>query len=436
MVSPIEILPPELFRNVISNLESIDARCLMQVSRAYYALIERMVWNTIELHREDFHVENSFKVLREEESAVNREPIFLLRSKEWQERRSDRETPRLTARFLELFSTHTISANRLDEGRKSHLGALVTWLCLTIQHESYDVPPDTWNCFAKFTNLEYLEISAFWIPRQHCDAFSAPDEAPKKLRTLKLRGYLPREFVQWLLKNPENCQELQLGVLDFPVSSHLVEPEHQSNPIPPGMQIPENLEDLSVEEQEKWEDVDDLDQQIVAPRALACLSADIMSRMQQLRKLYLYKPSSFREGYDEPLYFSDLSDHRILEEWDALIRATCNTLEYIILDSRPVAEENEADGTGNNEYMWINANGDSYVLFTEMVLPTLLESQNFPFLKKIRLFGFERQFENMHFDGDHREIPDESVQIPSQLRAAFPDAVITVSTCYSTLLLS
>jgi hypothetical protein len=154
-------------------------------------------------------------------------------------------------------------------------------------------------------------------------------------------------------------------------------------------QRPEHMEDMTEDELAKAEEHEDLEHEWVAPRAFACLTPEIMSRLVSLKRLYLCKPSNgSTTDYDE-LYFSTPSDERILEEWGTLLRMTRRTLQHLTLDQRAVASEDVGDGTDNRLYMRQCASGPSYDRFVKMVLLALLESKDCPNLKVIRSFGFE-----------------------------------------------
>jgi hypothetical protein len=252
----------------------------------------------------------------------------------------------------------------------------------------------------------------------------------RKLTTLKLRGYFHRGFVRWLLLEPDRIEELQLAILDRPVGSLKCRRENWLNPPPPENQRPDDFykhrEEMPEDELVKAEEHEDLTQEWVAPRALACLTPEIMSRLVSLKRLYLCKPSNGEKSMDDVLYFSTPSDERILEEWSALLQATRKTLQHLTLDQRAVAHEGAPDGSGNREFMRMCANGPSYDRFVKMVLPALLEYERCPNLKVIRLFGFEAHdegLEDISYGG--MDYPDRSVDVPGQIRAAFPDAEVS-----------
>jgi hypothetical protein len=90
------------------------------------------------------------------------------------------------------------------------------------------------------------------------------------------------------------------------------------------------------------------------------------------------------------VYVSLKSDLAILSEWAALIRATRSTLEHLVLDQRPFAEEIETDSTGDTEFLVHYPYGPGYERFAQYCLPALLEeTAEWPNLKSIRLYGFD-----------------------------------------------
>lgn len=429
MPSPIHNLPADVFEYIIANLRVRDLFLLMQVSKAYHTFLEPVLWTRVEVHRRNFHSLDTHIELRAEEAA-GRPNLLYDDGPECHDETDDRDTVahERADKFLKTFSTHERWGKGLSQVRRSYLGALIEWLCLPINPgASYDHPTDTdpWNSFSNFVNLEKLELSGFWVPPSTCAPFSTPEHGLAKLRSLRLCGYFPRDFVQWLLKEPACIEELQLGIIDAPVGSANVQPSEWEYPPPLEQRRPDGMESPLDEEIAKWENVGNLAYEYVAPRALACLTLDIMGRLTGLKRLYLCKPANGDKLDEDYLYFSEPSDKRILEEWNALIRATRKTLEYITLDQRPVAEENVGDGSSNEAYVRRCANGPSYQRFVKMVLPALLENDECPNLKVIRLFGFEPDDEGVDECYGDLDYPNGSVDLLSQLQAAFPDADVT-----------
>jgi hypothetical protein len=406
MPSPIEFTP-ELLANVVAYLGVGDLSLLMQVSKAHHKVIEPFLWTMIEMHDNQFHAKIVHEELCAEKDYERQKIPYCIGS---------REPPLRLRRFLKTFSPH----RGLQRERQSQLGSLVTFICLPLK--PYETGPPRWASFEHFSNLAYLDLSGYWHGVSASSSFSAPERSLSKLRVLKLRGYFPKAFVQWLLREPVGIEELQLAILDNPIGACCDDGEEWENPPPLENQPPEGIHG---EELAMWESThhEDLVHQWVAPRALACLTPGIIRRFANLKNLYLCKPS---DGEDmDVLYFSEPSDRAITEEWAALLKATRNTLQTITFDLRPVAQQDVADGSNNKDYMRECANGASYKLFVSSVLPILLESKEFANLKAVRLFGFEAHDEGVDTEYARERIyPNDSVDVPSQLQAAFPDAEI------------
>lgn len=403
MPSPVDF-PPELLAHVIAQLGAGELSSLMRVSKAYHKVFEPFLWSTIETHDNDHHSTGNHDTLIAEGASERPKVSYNVNGNKY---------PLQADKFIKVFSPD----KGLQRQRQIQLGSLVDMLCLSLRPQE-GIPPG-WACFEHFANLAYLEISGYWHGASASSSFAAPKRSLSKLRVLRLRGYFPKAFVQWLLREPAGIEELQLAILDSPIGSSLC--REVQNPPPKENRFPQ---DLSGEDFLAWQSkYEDLDQEGVAPRALACLTPDIIRRFANLKKLYLLKPNDGEES--DQLYFSERSDIRIIEEWAALLKATRNTLEFITLDQRPVAEENCSDGLGNREYMRIYACGASYKRFVGSVLPILLESKEFPVLKAIHLFGFEAHDEKVDL-GYYRQrmFPDDSVDVPGQLQGAFPNAEI------------
>ncbi|KAJ7308600.1 hypothetical protein DFH08DRAFT_823886 [Mycena albidolilacea] len=219
-------------------------------------------------------------------------------------------------------------------------------------------------------------------------AFASMDHPPlDKLRTVRLRGYLPKEFVRYVCQGATGITDLELALLDRPIGSSNYANERQ-NP-PPGWKHIESEVDgdawLDGEDEDtasdKDSDAEDYEhEECVAPRALPTLldsGIDLAAHFSSLTRLTLLRPAESYPGLD-------------MQEWAALIRATRGTLEHLVLDQRPFGEEIETDATGDTEFLVRYPYGPGYERFVEHGLPVLLEENaQWPNLESIRLYGFD-----------------------------------------------
>jgi hypothetical protein len=418
MSFPLNLLPAELLLHVLTFVPHADLITLSLVSHHFQKLIEPVLWNKIELHRFQFHEDYAHRSLCEEEAALNRpyhrtgrEPSGDENSWSWDVDEKDRLERAANEKAI-LFLTQFHEKKIIDRTRSEHLAGLVRWLCLPFfapqgvpDLHSLGSKINIWNVIPIFKNLEYLELSAFWVEPKFVAPFEVPQHPPPKLHTLKLRGYIPAGFVQYLCQSAETIKELQLGILDVPIGSSMYNP--RPNPPPP------------VPEDEDEDETEDLDHDQVAPRPLACLTPSILSNFTSLTKLYLYRPSESADPGSTTLseqYISVRSDIKILNEWASLLRATRKTLKELTLEQKPVGDENEPDVTGNQTFMVSFCHERGYVRFVKIVLPVLLEKAEWPALQSIRLFGFE----SYGVKPDPSYPIREGVDLMKQLKGRFP----------------
>ncbi|ORY00252.1 hypothetical protein BCR34DRAFT_115843 [Clohesyomyces aquaticus] len=386
MQSPIETLPVELLLQSLSHLRHHDLYNLMRVSRRYKEFIEPLLWRKIELHFPGFHTRYAQKELQEEEAAAGR-PYHLFDSvskynpnDEYYYRDLFNAYHEKSALFLEPFQPFT----KWGPARAVQLAELVRWLCIEIQEDTQfhrtGKKQEFWNALASFRNLEYLEVSAFAIPRETKSEipFQHPAHSMDKLRTLRLRGFVPKEFVQYVCENAARITDLELSLIDEPVEGSL-EPYlialEQNGPIPI-----ENSYSNSYE----WVEGDS-----IWPRPLAALTPHLVSQLTCLSRLYLCMPSRV-EGED--IFYSVDAENRIMSEWIGLLCACKQSLVHLILDLRPVAKETALDNSSNNEYMSDERRGayaDGFEHFEHFVLPVLLDEDPWPALRTIHLFGID-----------------------------------------------
>jgi hypothetical protein len=404
MPSPIGVLPTELFQEILNYLSHGDLVQLMRVSRQFHKLLEPMIWTRIKLHRFSHHEDYVYKQLREEEAVLQRPyhltPLIVdIADARGEELYDDMVNTHLkyeekSCLLLHQFSAKLVRGSSLPEpnsARMEHLASLVRWLCIPVNGLCISnsimtrnrIRLDPWNVIPRFMNLEYLEVTAAWRGKKNVVRFdaSARWKPMEKLKTIKLRGYVSREFVRYICSNAPNLTELQLAVINDPARpGSCVDSESGDD------------DDKEYEEEDKaykeeagrWACVD-------GPRPLSCLPSEIVSTINSLESLFLCRLVEGRVNGMTTLgtYMSPKVDRRILNEWTALIRANRGTLACLTLDQRIVATDNDAGNSSNVEFMHHYCNGISYQRFVRIVLPALLEEADWPKLRQIRLCGFE-----------------------------------------------
>lgn len=185
----------------------------------------------------------------------------------------------------------------------------------------------------------------------------------------------------WVLKGGSTLERLELGLLDRPVSTH------RNPPLPE-----ENLNRDSDDDAES--DYGSLYARKVIPRPLGgILLDDIAPELPNLKALYLCAPADTPRP-DSPLTwimdysFSSRAERSSLSDWRQLLIASEQTLETLVLEHRPGAENIEGGGLGPQEYLAYNKDGHINAALVKMV-ETLLERQDsFPALEMVYLYGF------------------------------------------------
>ncbi|CAG8981968.1 hypothetical protein HYALB_00004831 [Hymenoscyphus albidus] len=372
---PIITIPPEIFLQITTHLPHSDLTKLVQVCKYVQTLVEPVLWREIELHREYFHedVDLAFDQCkpRPYRHGMSDETVDM-----------DSYTDDKCAKAAQLF---LVKFDNL--GKASHLEQLashVRWLCLEVKpYQCFDAEGNQsscwnvcWNAFTKFPNLEYLEIHARYT-RFESVVFDPSASPLKELHTVKLRGYIPKEFIEYLLQRPSSIKKLELAVLDDPIGDSCSTPRIN----PPRSELYESPS-----------------HDVYAPRPLIFFPGKGIPHFKSLTHLWLCKPT---DGYDranprhglDRIYYSEASDKSSFEEWAKILTAIKDTLTHLTLEHRPTTDENEMDGTENDEYMRgrreHESAGKSYQRFCSTVLPVLLDTKCLSPLKEITLFGIE-----------------------------------------------
>ncbi|KAJ6497340.1 hypothetical protein C8R45DRAFT_982629 [Mycena sanguinolenta] len=376
-------LANELQAHICSLQDHHNLTVLMRVNRSLSRLIEPMLYSQVELHPPGYHEYYAFPNEADTIPLEHRNYWTEASVYEPFEGRKEVHARYKTDSFMTLFED---SENGHPRARREALAKHVRLLCLELSLDNSDTyAGDPFGILASFQNLTLLELTINW-PHRHqiwdeiVRVFLAKHRPPlENLRTLRLRGYVPKEFVQYLCRGTTGILDLELAVLDRPIGSILVGDRMNPPPRKRNSTADEDggdEEDASEDDAEEDDDAEDFDEECIAPRALAVLGdIDLATQFSSLTRLRLCRPA---ESLSEPVpdtYVSVASDVAVLKEWAALIRATRGTLEHLILDQRPFAEEIERDSTGDEEFLMAQA--------------TTEDGTEWPRLKSVHLHGFD-----------------------------------------------
>ncbi|KAK5940186.1 hypothetical protein PMZ80_007605, partial [Knufia obscura] len=391
---------------------------LMRVSKAFHEIIEPRIWTDIELHRSPWHEYYQYETEYDYEAILRRNKarnyfattndkcgtMHTSYSPRHQRSYFRRRDPYFELKAMKLLKTFDEGAILYANERCARLAERIQSLCMTLSVDSYYGPPSQilnqcWSIISRFKNLESLELIAGWPnhrgevregwTRNSMSFSPRGDCAPlTKIRKLHLRGYIPQDFARFVCQSAACINDLELALLDRPVCSKgMLDPITDVWKGSPRENNAELLKGVSETEQENF---DDYWEAFLRPLA-ALHETDIPEQFSSLRSLTLRRPAEAR-GRGDPrpgCYVSVPSDKRILSEWARLIRASRSTVEHLVLEQRPMADDREPAGTDNADFMALYAYGPGFSRFVEYVLPTLLEDADWPALKSIRLYGFD-----------------------------------------------
>jgi hypothetical protein len=311
----LEDMPAEMINAIFSYLRPHDLTKLAQVSKKYREITQSSLWRSIELHRQDAHHE-AFGLSTQKN--ICRSYLDDQLHNPWAYRvpgGADLVFDHRNAKFGTAVRKLFRSAGKSRAWIR--LAPFVQHLCLTVTHKS---PPQIWDMILSLSNLATLEVIG---------EFSASNEGPpgatnlrepkaQKIRDVRLRGYIPAQFVSQLWKaSASSVICLDLGALE-----------------------PPKLHDAEGEELE-WQQ--ELGHPLyVAPRGLLCLGEDNAPSFSSLTHLLLCKRGSFdgppdmSEDEDFEIREDDAHEVKQLKEWAALLSSVRSTIVELTLEQRPV----------------------------------------------------------------------------------------------------
>lgn len=301
-----EPLPVEMIAEVMSHLRPHDLTVLARVSKCIRDIAQPTLWKSIELHRRDAH--HTQFGLRVQQKAPKRYIDEHLRDP-WSYRTGYGADPEFEER-VEQFWQAIQHSQRLAKGALivSTFAPYIRELCLTVRWGDQQF---NWNRVLSFQNLRTLElIGEFGILKGIVGPAPVTTEpAATKVSSVRLRGYIPGDFVTALCKaSASTIVSLDLGILEPP--KFYTRKDDEYGPY-------------------YW-----------APRGVLWYKGEEVHPFTSLTHLLLCKrgaddaaPRDNPETYD---IFED-EEHDILEykQWASLLRAVRTTLVELVLEHRP-----------------------------------------------------------------------------------------------------
>ncbi|KAI8659975.1 F-box domain-containing protein [Fusarium sp. Ph1] len=351
--------PADVIIEIITYLSPHDLTQLSRTCKSINEITGPYLWRNIELHNLGYH---------ESSSELDCPPPFTPASKRpyLGPGLSDRYENRHSTMFFQLlYDIHSCDRERFSEvaSRVKSLCAVVGW------NDRY-----IWHLLPSFTNLEVLELHGQYYP------FDIEIRGPSldRLRFIKLFAYIPPAAVKWILLCTNALERLELGLLDRPVSN--IQAEHPAHwPLP---------------EEQVWEngnfvDYGSLDGEWVIPRPLGCVFTQLEITLPNLTHLYLCQPCQNDPSTADQVYrWSSRAEAAALADWRRLLLASSKTLETLVLEQRPGAEELERDIDGEVCFMLNNSMGTGNRALVEMLEEILFQDGAFPSLRHVCLYGF------------------------------------------------
>ncbi|KAI4653393.1 hypothetical protein J4E93_001159 [Alternaria ventricosa] len=210
----IDKLPAELTIDVMSYLRPHDLTQLARASKRYREFAQSALWTSIELHRQDAH--NDCVTLSHKQPPRAYLDDCLLhpwcyRNYDGVDAEYDTRNEQFRAAIREMYASDGKSEAWV------RIKPVVRHLCLTVTHES---PPEIWNMILSLPNLHTIELIGEYSEDRIGPPMALgllPKPAATKVQNVRLRGYIPTEFVSAICKSSAaTIVSLDIGVLDEP----------------------------------------------------------------------------------------------------------------------------------------------------------------------------------------------------------------------------
>ncbi|RMJ08474.1 hypothetical protein CDV36_011912 [Fusarium kuroshium] len=351
--------PVDVIIEIITYLSPHDLVQLTRTSKRIHEITTLSLWKNIELHNSGYH---------ESSSELDCPPPFVSPSK--RSYLSPGLSDRYENRHSTLFFQQLNDTKSRNEKRFIEVASRVKSLCAVVGWNDRHI----WHLLPSFTNLEVLELHGQYYP------FDIEIRGPplERLRFIKLFAYIPPAAAKWILSSTKALERLELGLLDRPVSN--IQAEH-----PAHWPLPEE----KVGENENCVDYGSLDGEWVIPRPLGCVFTQMEMALSNLTHLYLCQPCQNDPSTADQVYrWSSRAEAAALADWRRLLLASSKTLETLVLEQRPGAEELERDIYGEVCFLLNNKLGTGNRALVEMLEEILFQDGAFPSLRRVYLYGF------------------------------------------------
>jgi hypothetical protein len=392
-------MPAEINNAIFSNLRPHDLTKLACVSKKYREITQSILWRSIELHRQDAHHETfglptQTNICRSYLDDQLGDP-WAYRSRTGADYVFDHRNTKFGTVVRKLFR----SAGKSQAWVR--LAPFVQHLCLTVTHKS---PAQIWDMILSLPNLTTVEVVGEYSTNNEGPPGAARLREPiaRKVRDVRLRGYIPAKFVSEMCKaSAPNIICLDLGALEPPKQYH------------------GDAEEIDWQEEMGYAIY-------FAPRGLLWLNQSPVPSLSSLTHLLLCTRGNFDGPPDmseeEDAEFRDDEAHEVeqLKEWASLLRSIRSTVVEVVLEQRPIyldyllhhgLEISPHDETG----FCPGLHSFDSLFYNRILKAVFDDGKAWPKLKKltlrgINLTGFEEETEETLETFTKRALPGVTVQ--------------------------
>jgi hypothetical protein len=250
----------------------------------------------------------------------------------------------------------------------------VQHLCLTVTHKS---PPQIWNMILSLPNLTTIEVVGEYSEDNQgpTQPTSLRQPGACKIRNVRLRGYIPEQFVV------EMCKASAATIVSLDLAAFL----------PPK---------LFVGDEEEMEWGQEMGRLYQAPYTVSWFDPSSIPFIS-LTHLLLCTHGQFRglcDGWDdEELVFLEATTHNPeeFEQWASILRSVRSTIVEIVLEQRPIRVKSILDPEfhRHDDTAYFCRSHDSFdsLFYHQILESTFGDGESWPRLKKLTLRGINLQ---------------------------------------------